>query len=487
MLLKRNVDMLQLTMVEQPLSLLSSSLATVKTADAPACSSDYVGDPRMKRKKRIMSSSTSFCLASTQRRLKREEGLSSRAAIAVFGSLCGLFLFYINSFQSRATSQHPLRAVFLSPERKGELALSVIGPCAINLYGLPRKFKEMVLPGLIENIIKTNARYQCDYFAHYYDRTEESDYRGADQGRGGTIDPEEVKLLSGEVEKAHRLFVRDHPHQGKLPIVEFIRDTEEGFFERYNPLLKAIFSKRGQGGNLVYMPLSEKMPFPNATVLNIIKMWHSQESVWNLMEPSSTGSSSPLPRSQQQHYSRVAMLRSDILYVTPIDIYALPDGSIDHQNQFAVIPNFGNFPISDRMIFGPSDAVRIWAAGRFLRLDEHVNRVAKTGDGIHPERFLFHTIFPAISDAGVPILPGTSDLCFLRVRSDLSVRIGDCGRGCVSDHNRRAVEYILQRSCEVNRANPDVAFLECSDEVRQQFPTQTAFVKTTWEGCPWKV
>jgi hypothetical protein len=344
---------------------------------------------------------------------------------------------------------------------------------------------QQVLPGLVENVIKTNARYRCDYFVHYYDRREESDYRGADSGRGGTIDPEEVKLLTAEVENADASVILDDSEDERIPVVEFMKDTENSFFERYTPLLQKIYTERGgPNGNLLYFPLSEEEPFPNATIVNIIKMWHSQESVWNLMEPLSDTSPQRL---NQQHYSRVAMLRNDILYVTPIDIYQVPDGSIDYQNQFAVIPNFGNFPVNDRMILGPADAVRIWAAGRFQRLKEHVNRVASTGDGIHPERYLDHTIFPAIRDAGVPILPGSRELCFLRVRSDMSVRIGDCGRGCVTDRNQQAVEHILQRPCLLNRTNPDVAFLECNDKVRMQFPTQTIFDKATWEGCPWKV
>lgn len=375
----------------------------------------------------------------------------------------------------------------MSPSRPDPTFVSsVIGPCAINLYGLPRKFKDLVLPGLVKNVIQTNARYQCDYFVHYYDRREESDYRGADRGRGGTIDPEEVKLLAEAVEKVHDNFVRDHPRDMKTPVVKFKKDTEDSFFERYNPLLEKIHTARGPGSDLLYMPISEKEQFPNATIVNIIKMWHSQQSVWNLMERSPLDGTSPQLRPNQQHYSRVAMLRNDILYVTPIDIYKLPDGSIDYLNQYAVIPNFGNFPVNDRMIFGPADAVQIWAAGRFRRLQEHVNRVAVTGDGIHPERYLFHTIFPAIRDAGVPILPSSGDLCFLRVRSDFSVRIADCGRGCVTDRNQQAVEHILQRPCLLNRTNPEVAFLECNDEVRQQFPARIAFENAAWEGCPWK-
>jgi hypothetical protein len=357
---------------------------------------------------------------------------------------------------------------------------AVIGPCAINLYGLPRKFKDLVLPSFALNVIKVNSKYQCDYFVHYYDRKEESDYRGADRGRGGMIDPEEVRLLTEQVSLAHTSVAGESQ---ETPVVEYIKDWEESFYKRYRPLLEKIHTSHGgPEGNLLYIPLSEKEAFPNATLVNIIKMWHSQQSVWELMEPEIwVGTRTPVRH--QKHYSRVAMFRSDVLYVTPIDIYQLPDGSIDYSNEFAVVPNFGNFPVNDRMIYGPADAVHVWASGRFRRLAEHVQRVAITGDGIHPEKYLYHTIFPAIRDAGVSIVPGSPSLCFLRVRSDMSIRIGDCGVGCVTNRNQMTIESILQRPCLLNRTNPDVPYLECSDRVRKLRPTGRAAIGPVWDPC----
>lgn len=67
------------------------------------------------------------------------------------------------------------------------------------------------------------------------------------------------------------------------------------------------------------------------TVDNIVKMWHSIEQVWNLMEQ----------HAQQAHitYDRVAMLRSDVVYMTPIDIWDTGTwGTVDQHNQVAVIP-----------------------------------------------------------------------------------------------------------------------------------------------------
>ena len=149
-----------------------------------------------------------------------------------------------------------------------------------------------------------------------------------------------------------------------------------------------------------------------------------------------------------KHYSRVAMLRSDVVYVTPVDIYELGAHrkKWDYNNTEAVIPNFARHPVNDRMMYGPYDAIKIWAAGRFHRLNRHIDHVQKhaPGDGLHSERFLNYTIFPSIRQAGVNIQV-KQGLCFLRVRADHSVRFSDCGQMHVTKNNHQAVEFILGR------------------------------------------
>jgi hypothetical protein len=416
---------------------------------------------------------------SGKNRARNTMGLPTTVAVVLGGFmvLYGLavynFLFYPGSF----TTKPDFRT------EEDESSSHFLGPCSINLYGLPRKFKDLVLPSLVENVIKPNLRYRCDYFVHYYDRREERDYRGADAGRGGTIDPEEVKLLKEAVLDAHSEAALHHVDDDALtttPSVHFLKETDGDFYRRYDPLLERIRTERGPDGNLLYMPLKEKTPFPNATIDNIIKMWHSQESVWRLMERNNP----------QKHYSRVAMLRSDVMYVTPIDIYQNPDHTMDHANEKAVIPDFSRFPVNDRMMYGPYDAVRIWAAGRFRRLKDHAESIASdektAGWGIHPERYLFLTIFPAIRDAGVDILSGGEDLCFLRVRSDASVRIGDCGPDCVTDRNRKVVERLIGRPCVFNTSNPEVTFLECNEEVARGSTRTVSRQPLTWEECTWE-
>ena len=369
------------------------------------------------------------------------------------------------------------------------MILAHAGPCAINLYGLPRQFGNLVLPGILRHIIRVNAPYQCDYYVHYYNRTHEDDYRGADRGRHGVFDPHQVRQLTQAVRDAHHA----HNNQQQLmtdridhyPVVEYVMDSEESFYEQYQPLLERIFTERGKDGELLYIPHSEKEPFPNATLLNIVKMFHSQQSVWNLMEkgpPPGTG--------KQKHYSRVAMFRSDLLYMTPIDIYQLPDGTYDLDNQYVVIPNFGRYPVNDRLIVGPWDAVRVWAAQRFSSLARHVRRWP--GHGLHSEKMLYYTLFPAmLRDVGIAgVLPAPA-LCALRVRADAALRFGDCGRDCETWHNQQAVEYLLQRYCRSDISNPNVTFLECHDNLQQQQqqqqqPARDGFPAATWEHCEWK-
>jgi hypothetical protein len=352
---------------------------------------------------------------------------------------------------------------------------SVPGPCAILFYGLPRQFQTLVLPGIVENILRPNGPYDCDYFVHYHNRSTPEDplleARGADLGRGGLVSVAEIYALQAAFEQLDDRRNAASPSRSHgRPKIQFVPTTDDNFREYYQKLLPKLNTARWKGdstatsGNTsrtpLYLPTSEAEPFSNATIFNILKMWLGQEAAWNAMEDT------------KQHYSRVAMLRNDMLYVTPMDIYRLPGShTLDFWNQYAVIPGgFGNHPVNDRMIYGPYDAVRIWATGRLSRLLEHVRRVAPLGHGIHDEQFLYHTIFPAIRDAGIPILTATTEMCFLRVRSDQSIRLGDCGRGCVHAHNQAVIETMLERTCRLSSkrstSNPHVAFLECPDAIQ---------------------
>ena len=80
------------------------------------------------------------------------------------------------------------------------------------------------------------------------------------------------------------------------------------------------------------------------------------------------------------------------------------------------------------MIYGPAGAVEIWAAKRFDLIDDHVKKYQLEGQGIHSEKFLSRTVFPAIERAGF-VIEESGSLCFLRARADETVWVHDCSKG----------------------------------------------------------
>lgn len=339
-----------------------------------------------------------------------------------------------------------------------------LGRCAINLYGLPRAFNSLVLPSLLKNVIRTNAGYHCDYFVHYYNLTYEVSGRS---GAGGLLDPHEVRSLTDAVKR--------YSMHGKEPaMVDYMVDQEEYFWTRYKALLKRIHNATDSRGKYIYFPwkaVTYKYPM---TVDNIVKMWHSIEQVWNLMEAHA--------KRNNIQYSRVAMLRSDVVYMTPIDIWETEKTGVrDTQNKVAIIPGFGRHPVSDRIIYGPHDAVAVWSTTRFRSLDDHVNWILKNkpGWGMHSEKFVNYTLLPAIRRTGARVADHET-MCFFRARSDETVWINDCdgppevaSREIYQNLNpdrRQAVEKVLGRECpgHIRRITRMFSALDCKrDEAVQ--------------------
>jgi hypothetical protein len=332
--------------------------------------------------------------------------------------------------------------------------------CAINLFGLPRAFQSFVLPSIIENVIRSNSAHNCDYFVHYFNLTQEAAGRS---GKGGHLNTSEILLLEQHVQ-------REAPPGQRRPKVVFLAEQEEDFWKKYEALINKTRNTRDSEGRFVYFPWKcQTYEYPR-TVDNIIKMWHSIQSAWLLMEQHATG--------YNIQYTRVAMLRADVMYVTPIDIYRLDNGHnndtyagagagalFDRENRVAVVPSFAKYPVNDRMIYGPHAAVKIWAAERFARLETHVQALLKDnpGYGMHSERFLSITIFPAIRQAGIEIHENPR-LCFFRVRSDETVWVSDCDPGG-SDitMRKKMVERLSGRQCgKAIKINKRVRALDCN-------------------------
>ncbi len=277
-------------------------------------------------------------------------------------------------------------------------------PCAILFFGLPRAFESLVLPSVRKNVLQTNPA--CDVYVHYYNQTLD---RPGRSGKGGRIHPGDVYLLDE--------YASSVTYQG---------ESEHEFLEKRGDLLQKISTVKDSQDRLLYFPWKERT-YNNRTVENVIRMWHSIESAWSLMEREASR--------RNIQYKRVAMLRNDVVYLTPIylDEYAA--------DNTAVVPGFGRYPVSDRMVYGPYEAVRVWASERFERIDEHARWILKNDEGraLHAETFMNVTIFPAMRKAlgnslGIVEHP---HCCFLRSRADETVWMTDC------DYNPRRQDVTL--------------------------------------------
>lgn len=310
--------------------------------------------------------------------------------------------------------------------------------CALLFFGLPRAFKDLVLPSIQKNLINPNAQYHCDVFVHYYHQTEEKQGR---LNQGGKLDPTEIRLL----EKA----VHDSASTAKAPpLVIFTADTEADFWSVRNATIqKYRNAKSPQTGKYLYFPYKARTYHYPSSLDNIVKQWHSIQGAWELMERTA--------HDKNVVYSRVGMFRSDVVYVTPIDINRIDRENLDADNSHAVVAPFGRMPVNDRMFYGPTKAVRIWATQRFALVDEYV-KVCEPGWAMHSERFLDGAIIPAIQALGINIVINP-DICFLRCRADYSVVTSDCHlggatRGVKRKQMKELVEKTVERSCSSESA-----------------------------------
>jgi hypothetical protein len=155
-------------------------------------------------------------------------------------------------------------------------------------------------------------------------------------------------------------------------------------------------------------------------------------------------------------YTRVAMFRSDVVFVTPIDIFRKKNHDIDYENRHAVIPYFGKFPVNDRMIHGPYEAVKMWATERLPRVHEHVQK--PNVGGLHSERYLKRTIFPLIRELGFEIQEDRG-ICFFRCRADGPIHFTDCedmkfkwSKSNITDQ-QRILEDLLGQPCKLKKGS----------------------------------
>ena len=395
--------------------------------------------------------------------------------------------------------------------------------CALVFHGLPRAFESRVLPSIVRHVLIPNARYHCDVMFYYHALDQEQEGRS---GAGGTLSPHSVRRLVPhvvhQVQNTYYQLVENLQQQqpfGHPPslnhtmprrhvVVALDHYTNQDFDSERGEFLHRIHTvhdNHTREPKPLYVPWREG--FNEATTDNIVRMWHGIQGAWNLMEQTA--------QQQGVQYHRVAVLRADVVYTTSLDIWQRPQHTYptqwfhtapldklklpktrgqqtqqetnsrwDLDNLFAVIPAFS--PVNDRLVYGPYDAVQIWATKRFDWIDEHVHsQRAGRGSGIHDEKYLKYTILPRLHQISVPPLSSTVSsltleeihdsssstwnwlfgtpekvslqvlidpgICFVRARADESLWITDCGHANeqLTHANLLQIEAMFQQSCRV--------------------------------------
>jgi hypothetical protein len=141
------------------------------------------------------------------------------------------------------------------------------GRCAINLYGLPRSFKDLVLPSLVKHVIRTNAPYNCDYFIHYYNVTLEEKGKS---GQGGQINPHDILDVQSHIVDAAANNNNNNPNNNsssssnssflrRQPTIAFKSHTDKEFWDRRNETLQKVRNTKDSNGRYYYFPWRETM------------------------------------------------------------------------------------------------------------------------------------------------------------------------------------------------------------------------------------
>uniref|UniRef100_A0A7S1BH99 Uncharacterized protein n=2 Tax=Corethron hystrix TaxID=216773 RepID=A0A7S1BH99_9STRA len=252
--------------------------------------------------------------------------------------------------------------------------------CALLFFGLPKKFKDVVLPSVRRHVTGPNP--SCDVYAHAYNVTSTTNRRNGEAD--APIFPEEVRLLTDDV----------------------VFDTEEEFYAR-------VAMRR----YMPYFPHKYAWVFPTS-LHSLVKQWYSIDRAWDLMEEE--GARKYGRRRGRPVYDRVGLFRSDVLYNGDIDIF---DGD-------AVIPAHSNGEIfaNDRMFYGLYDYAKVWAKGRLGKVDEYMKSEFGKMHCLHSERFMYHLV------RELPI--EYRDICFNRVRATGAVEKDDCEWEPELDKNR---------------------------------------------------
>lgn len=194
-----------------------------------------------------------------------------------------------------------------------------------------------------------------------------------------------------------------------------IMDTDEEF------LIKRNISFYRQ-----YFPYSkESWEYPQS-MDNMIKQWHSIESVWDFMDKAqqtyySSRTSTTITTTSQSHYKRIGLFRIDLEYMNPINIFSSLPSQRNNDDNIAVLPDFGlSFPeheLNDRLFYGSYKTSHIWSH-RFNHISNYFNTtIGKSIGGLHSETMI-HVIMSSLNVWKAPI-------CARRIRLTGHIE-GDC-------------------------------------------------------------
>jgi hypothetical protein len=330
--------------------------------------------------------------------------------------------------------------------------------CALCFFGLPRSYQTMVLPSIQKNVLIPNAQHNCDVFVHYFYQQEEAVGRYND---GGQIDPTEIKLLEIAVNSVWRSSTHTS-NSPSSPVTKFINDTNQEFLKTRNHELWRYHNVYDKEGDLLYFPWKKKS-WDLSSLDNLVRQWHSIDAAFRLMEQ----------HAQQNNinYTRVAMLRNDVMYLTPIDIMKMDNVTLDTENRHFIIPPFANYPVNDRMIYGPYEAVKVWSTKRFELIEERVQDPEAAGTVMHSELFMNESIFSSIEKLGFSRRLNP-DICFVRTRANSVALVDDClakgeTRGFRDVNRHDLVEQIIGRKCHDSESDStestesDIVYLTC--------------------------
>jgi len=229
--------------------------------------------------------------------------------------------------------------------------------CALNFFGLVKQF-DVILPSIQKHLLDTNPT--CDVYAHTYNVSHTTNPRNREHNED--IYPNDVFKLTANV----------------------IMDTDKMFHTTHNvTFYRAFFPPKKSGWH-----------YPTS-MDNMIKQWHSIERAWGRMQSAE--------EAVGVRYKRVGFFRLDTLFTTPIDVN---DGD-------AVIPNFGMYPMNDRMFYGTREHAEVWATARFPSVASYL----KHHSYIRSENYI-KWLMKAIPVTLKPI-------CFHRVRAHGTIK-NDC-------------------------------------------------------------